>query len=64
MHVREPAGERDVSLPCRIGGSAGYDIVIPGSESDSISLDRVDGQLGITLLEGQSRLNGVLMRAR
>ncbi|MGA1374944.1 MAG: SUMF1/EgtB/PvdO family nonheme iron enzyme [Steroidobacteraceae bacterium] len=64
MHLREPAGERDVSLPCRIGGSAGYDIVVPSSESDSISLDRVDGQLGITLLEGQSRLNGVLMRAR
>lgn len=58
IRLHEPAGDREIALPCRIGGRQTDDVVIPGAESDAVSLDIVDGQLGIALVCGKSWLNG------
>ena len=58
IRLREPAGNREVGLPCRIGGDPNDDIVVPGAEADAILLDVVDGELGATLVNGRVWLNG------
>ncbi len=58
IRLHEPAGDREIALPCRIGGRQTDDVVIPGAESDAVLLDIVDGHLGVTLVCGRSWLNG------
>ena len=60
--LHEPAGDREVELPCRFGGRQVDDVVVPGAESDAIVLDIVDEQLGVTLICGRSWLNGSPVR--
>lgn len=65
IFVHEPAGGRQLALPCRIGGIAGDDVIVPGAgEHDSLLLQRREGELGVTAAaEGAVRLNGVLLAA-
>lgn len=59
LHLREPMGERRVSLPCRLGGSVGDDVIVPGMGGGmTLLLHVVDGQLGVTAASAGTILNG------
>ncbi|MBM4237941.1 MAG: hypothetical protein FJ154_00245, partial [Gammaproteobacteria bacterium] len=61
LTLREPAGTRELSLPCRIGGAAGDDIIVPGTTgSESLLLHWLDSELGVTAAPGTTALaNGM-----
>ena len=64
LRLREPMGERVVTLPCRIGGSIGDDVVVPGlGGGATLLLHLVDGQLGITAATAQVALTGITLPA-
>jgi len=63
IQLHEPAGDREIALPCRIGGTADDDIVVPGAGSDAVLFAIVDDQFGITLLNGRAWLNGASIKA-
>lgn len=61
IHVREPAGERDLELPMRIGGNGACDVRVPGSSAvegvclelhDDVLRLRVDGDVAIRINGG------------
>ena len=60
LTLREPAGSRELSLPCRIGGAAGDEVIVPGTTgSESLLLHMLDGELGVTAAPGTTvLLNG------
>jgi len=61
LTLREPAGSRELSLPCRIGGVAGDEIIVPGTTgSESLLLHVLDSELGVTAAPDTTvLLNGV-----
>jgi len=61
LTLREPAGSRELSLPCRIGGVAGDEIIVPGTTGrESLLLHVLDGELGVTVAPDTTvLLNGV-----
>lgn len=63
IRVREPAGERDVALPCRIGGQQIDDVIVPAASTDYVSLDFIEGQFGIAEKGGDILLNGMAVRS-
>ena len=61
VRLREPGGDRLLQLPCRIGGTPGDDIVVPGvaDGAGALLLHRVEGEAGVTPAAGTlARLNG------
>lgn len=57
LTLREPAGSRELSLPCRIGGAAGDEVIVPGTTgSESLLLHSLEGELGITAAPGTTAL--------
>ena len=59
LRLREPMGERMVSLPCRLGSSSGDDVIVPGQHgSATLLLHVLDGQLGITAAGSGAVFNG------
>lgn len=62
IRVHEPTGDRELALPCRIGGSQGDDVIVPGPGSGFVSIDIVEGQLGIVDSGGRVLLNGAPVR--
>lgn len=64
LRLREPMGERMVSLPCRLGGSSGDDVIVPGQHgSATLLLHVLDGQLGITAAGSGAVFNGEILPA-
>jgi hypothetical protein len=67
--VREPAGERELALPCAFGGSPADPLRIPGVGDVTVGVfERLDGTFGVRLTvgapgdaitsSGRERLNG------
>ena len=63
IQIREPAGERDVALPCRIGGQQIDDVIVPAVSTDYVVLDVVEGQIGVTEKAGSVLLNGLAIQS-
>ena len=63
IQIREPAGERDVTLPCRIGGQQIDDVIVPAVSTDYVVLDVVEGQIGVTEKAGSVLLNGLAIQS-
>lgn len=63
IRVREPAGDRDVALPCRIGGQQIDDVIVPATSTEYVSLDLIEGQFGIAEKGGDVLLNGVAIQS-
>jgi len=60
LQLREPLGARTLRLPCRFGGSADDDVVLPGVDAGaSLLLHVVDGDLGVTAATTEAMLNGL-----
>lgn len=55
MQVREPAGERELGLPCAFGGSSADLLRIPGVGDVTIGVfEQLDGAFGVRLIDGAS----------
>ena len=53
LQVREPAGERELGLPCAFGGSPADPLRIPGVEDVTVGVfERLDGAFGVRLIDG------------
>ena len=53
MQVREPAGERELGLPCAFGGSSADLLRIPGVGDVTIGVfEQLDGAFGVRLIDG------------
>jgi formylglycine-generating enzyme required for sulfatase activity len=65
LRLREPGGERLLTLPCRIGATPGDEVLVPGIQGGgALLLHHVDGEAGVTPAAGTLvRLNGMPMPA-
>lgn len=62
--IREPAGERTLSLPLRVGAVVGDDIVLPGlAPGEALELCIRDGEFGVMPLGSAVALNGRALSA-
>lgn len=62
LRLREPMGERMVALPCRLGGSSGDDVIVPGLRDGTTLLFHVlDDQFGVTAAAADGVLNGAAL---
>jgi len=63
IRIHEPAGDRELVLPCRIGGSQSDDVVVPSAITEFVLIDIVDNLLGITYSGGRVLVNGALVNS-
>lgn len=69
LTLREPAGERQIFLPCRIGSTPGDDVLVPGlaaaaegMTAGGVLLHQHDGEFGVTPAAGTvAMLNGAAL---
>jgi hypothetical protein len=53
LQVREPAGERELGLPCAFGGSPADPLRIPGADVGTVGVfERFDGVFGVRFIDG------------
>ena len=53
LQVREPAGERELGLPCAFGGSPSDPLRIPGVDDLTVGVfEQFDGGFGVRFIDG------------